>query len=96
MLSRKKELGVRFPGKKHYEGVGFNVICVTRGWVWVKFLGKNRYVTLEWPLKRQMGFLLSSLKSYIMAQIYRREGPFKCYVMSWGVSAFPEKSVTKV
>ena len=27
------------------------------------------------------------------------EGPFKCYVMQWGgggLSAFPEKSVTKV
>ena len=39
--------GVRFPGKKGYEGVRFNVIRVTRGWVGVKFPGKKRYVTLE-------------------------------------------------
>ena len=39
-----------FPEKKHYEGVSFNVISVTRGWVGVQFPGKNRYVTLEWPL----------------------------------------------
>ena len=42
--------GVSFPGKKHYEGVRFNVISVTRGWVAAKFPGKKRYVTLEWPL----------------------------------------------
>ena len=38
-----------FPKKKRYEGVQFNVISVTRGWVGVKFPGKKRYVTLEWP-----------------------------------------------
>ena len=27
--------GVNFFGKKHYEGVWFNVISVTRGWVGV-------------------------------------------------------------
>ena len=37
--------------KKRYEGVRFNVISVTRGWVGVKFTGKERYVTLEWPIK---------------------------------------------
>ena len=42
--------GVSFPGKKHYEGVRFNVISITRGWVGVKFTGKKHYVTLEWPL----------------------------------------------
>ena len=42
--------GVRFPGKKCYEGVRFNIISVARGWVGVKFPGKKRYVTLEWPL----------------------------------------------
>ena len=26
--------GVNFSGKKRYEGVWFNVISVTRGWVW--------------------------------------------------------------
>ena len=35
--------------KKRYEGVRFNVISVTRGWVWVQFPGKKRYLTLEWP-----------------------------------------------
>ena len=29
--------GVRFSGKKRYEGVMFNVINVTRGWVGVQF-----------------------------------------------------------
>ena len=29
--------GVRFSGKKHYEGVIFNVISVTRWWVGVQF-----------------------------------------------------------
>ena len=37
-----------FPKKKRYEGVRFNVISVT--WGWVKFPGKKRYVTLELPL----------------------------------------------
>ena len=32
---------VRFPGKKHYEGVRFNVIIVMRGCVGVQFPGKN-------------------------------------------------------
>ena len=41
--------GVSFPGKKRYEGVRFNVISVTMGWVGVKFPEKQRYVTLEWP-----------------------------------------------
>ena len=39
--------GVTFSGKKHYGGVRFNVISVTRGWVGVQFPGKKRYVTLE-------------------------------------------------
>ena len=42
--------GLRFSGKKRYEGVMFNVISVTRGWVGVQFPEKKRYVTLEWPL----------------------------------------------
>ena len=33
--------GVRFPRKKRYKGVRFNVISVTRGWVEVKFPGKS-------------------------------------------------------
>ena len=42
--------GVKFSGKKRYEGVRLNVIRVTGGWVGVQFPGKKRYVTLEWPL----------------------------------------------
>ena len=41
--------GFQFYGKKRYEGVRFNVISVTRGWVGVQFPGKKRYLTLEWP-----------------------------------------------
>ena len=41
---------VSFPEKKRYEGVRFNVISVTRGWVGVQFPEKKHYVTLEWPL----------------------------------------------
>ena len=32
--------GVRFSGKNRYEGVMFNVISVTRGWVGVQFAEK--------------------------------------------------------
>ena len=32
---------VQFSGKKRYEGVRFNVISVTRGWVGVQFSGKS-------------------------------------------------------
>ena len=43
-----------FPEKSiYYIGVQFNAISVMRGWVGevgVKFPGKKRYVTLEWPL----------------------------------------------
>ena len=39
-----------FPEKNLYDGVRFVVISVMRGWVGVKFLGKQRYVILEWPL----------------------------------------------
>ena len=42
--------GVKFSGKKCYEGVRFNVIGVTRGWVGDQFPEKNCYVTFEWPL----------------------------------------------
>ena len=41
--------GVKFSGRKRYEGVRFNVISVTRGCVGVQFPDKKRYVTLEWP-----------------------------------------------
>ena len=34
----------------NYEGVTFNVIGVSRGWVGVQIPGKRHYVTLEWPL----------------------------------------------
>ena len=43
--------GVKLSGKNRYESARFNFISITRGWVGVKFLGKKRYVTLEWPLK---------------------------------------------
>ena len=33
--------GVSFPGKKRYEGVWFNVISVTRGWVGSNFQEKS-------------------------------------------------------
>ena len=33
--------GVKFSGKKRYEGVRFNVISVTMGWVRVKFPEKS-------------------------------------------------------
>ena len=33
--------GINFSGKKRYEGVQFNVISVTRGWVGVQLLEKN-------------------------------------------------------
>ena len=42
--------GCQLSQKKRYEGVRFNVISVTRGGGGVKFPGKKRYVTLEWPL----------------------------------------------
>ena len=38
MLRNARPVGVlAFPGKKRYEGVRFNDICVTSGWVSVKF-----------------------------------------------------------
>ena len=47
--------GVSFSGKKCYDCVMFNVISVTRGWVGVQFPGKQRYITLEWPLPTKVG-----------------------------------------
>ena len=43
--------GVRFPEKKCFEDVRFNVISITR-WagVVVEFPEQKRYITLEWPL----------------------------------------------
>ena len=40
-----------FPEKKRHKDVRFNVISVSRGWVGVEFPEKNRYVTLQWPLR---------------------------------------------
>ena len=54
---------VRFPGKKRYEGVRFNVISVTRGWTGVKFPGKKHYVKLEWPLVGYLKFHILQLSS---------------------------------
>ena len=41
--------GVIFSGEKRYEGVRFNVISFTRGWVGGPISRKKRYITLEWP-----------------------------------------------
>ena len=48
--------GVTFSGKKRNEGIGYNVISVTRGWVGVQFPGEKRYVTLEWPHTQCQGY----------------------------------------
>ena len=45
--------GSNFPEELH-KGLWFNVVSITRGWVGVKFQGKKRYVTLEWPLKLRL------------------------------------------
>ena len=42
--------GINLSGKKHYEGVRFNVISVTRGVGGGQISRKKHYVTLEWPL----------------------------------------------
>ena len=42
--------GVRFPGKKRYEGVRFNVFSITGGVGRVQISRKKHYLTLEWPL----------------------------------------------
>ena len=39
--------GVKFSGKKSYDGVMFNVISITRGRVGVQFPEKKRYISLE-------------------------------------------------
>ena len=43
--------GGQLSRKKALQRCRFNVISVTRGWVGVKFTGKERYVILEWPIK---------------------------------------------
>ena len=50
------------PEKKRYEGVQFNVISVTRGWVGVKYPGKKCYVTLEFRGRSQLS---TFMKAYI-------------------------------
>ena len=40
------------------EGVRFNIISVTRGWVGFEFTGKKSYVTLEWPLTAKISALV--------------------------------------
>ena len=49
MLRNADGGGSNFPRKKRYEGVTFNVISVTSGWVGFQFPEKKHYVTLEWP-----------------------------------------------
>ena len=53
MLRNADRGGVSIFRKNRYEGVRFNIISVTRGWVGVRFPEKKRYVTLEWPLNSQ-------------------------------------------
>ena len=53
--------GINFSGKKHYEGVRFNVISVTRGSVGVPFPEKKRYVTLEWPNTCTIAIVVSTI-----------------------------------
>ena len=48
--------GINFSEEKRYEGVRFNVISVTRGWVGFQIPGKKRYVTLEWPHTRPYAY----------------------------------------
>ena len=42
---------VTFSGEKRYEGVRFNIISVTRGWVGgpISREKSTGYVTFEWP-----------------------------------------------
>ena len=66
--------GVQFYRKKHYEGVRFNVIGITRGWVGVQFPEKKRCVTVEWPLSDQTDpfeviFLASTL--FLIAVVFQ-------------------------
>ena len=42
--------GVIFPGRKHYEGVRFNIISVMMGVCGCHVSRKKHYATLEWPL----------------------------------------------
>ena len=85
--------GVKFSGKKRYEGVRFTVISVTRGWVGVKFPGKKRYVTLEWPLKPIMPYIARQIHirfycSWVFFIVFYiglgtrspPKGPFECYI----------------
>ena len=50
--------GFSFPRKKALRRLQFNVISITRGWVGVKFQGKNCYVTLELPLMEYFNVVL--------------------------------------
>ena len=69
--------GVQFFGGKHYEGVWFNIISVTRGWVGVQILGKKRYVTLAGPLtkKKKKGRILQTAH-FLLTQECFRESSF--------------------
>ena len=64
--------GVRFSGKKRYEGVMFNVISFTRGWVGVQFPEKKRYVTLKWLLTQLQQFELHEKKKDINSTNFDR------------------------
>ena len=58
--------GCQLSGGKRYEGVRFNVFSITKGRVGVKFPGKKRYVTLEWPLI----LYLKSINKYIIECLF--------------------------
>ena len=74
------QMGIQFSGKKHYEGVRFNVIGITRDWVGVQFPEKKRYVTVEWPLSDQTDpfeviFLASTRVLNIVFQTFPQDQP---------------------
>ena len=62
-------VGVNFSGKKRYEGVTFNVISVTRGWVGVNFPEKSVTQHLNGPSCRHYtGFAQAKISRDIFNQ----------------------------
>ena len=59
-----------FPEKKCYEGVTFNFISVTKGWVGIQFPSKKSYVTLNTP---PTGHLVTRLSVQLAAQFIDRQ-----------------------
>ena len=79
-------MGVTFSGKKCYEGVRFNVISVTRGWVGVQFPGKKCYVTLEWPLRPVcvLSVLMALHQVFSLSASFARLGPDHLVILLHG------------